>query len=169
MASRKSRRQEREEQGFRSFERAGAAYPDAASPPLPRAQERVQQAIERDALLPTRRRSPRGVWGDTPRQAEPAAGRWRPGAYRPDRKARGVFTPLPVQRASAPYKRLSDKKSGYAILRQLSYLNPERVLVCARRAVRREVLFALGIGGHRRRSPGRGGGYRRTEESNWRC
>lgn len=43
-------------------------------------------------------------------------------------------------------------------------------LVCGRRQIRREVLFANKISGRNlRRSPGRGGAYRRTEGSNITC
>lgn len=45
---------------------------------------------------------------------------------------------------------------------------PRKVAFCVRRHVRRSVLFATGVAG-RRRSPGRGGSYRRTESSAWRC
>lgn len=48
--------------------------------------------------------------------------------------------------------------------------NPERVLYCVRRKIRKQVLFALGISGrHKRRSPGRGGSYNRSLESNYAC
>lgn len=40
--------------------------------------------------------------------------------------------------------------------------------VCVGRVVRRQVLFALGVGGFRR-SPGGSGGYRRTQDSSVRC
>jgi len=47
---------------------------------------------------------------------------------------------------------------------------PSRVFFCLRRKARRQVLFALGVSGrNKRRSPGRGGSYRRTQSSSWRC
>lgn len=47
---------------------------------------------------------------------------------------------------------------------------PGRVFFCVRRKIRREVLFGLGISGHnKRKSPGRGGSYRRTQSSSYRC
>lgn len=47
---------------------------------------------------------------------------------------------------------------------------PERVAFCIRRKMRRRVMFAFRFAGlNRRRSPGRGGSYRRTQSSSWRC
>jgi len=40
---------------------------------------------------------------------------------------------------------------------------------CSRREARREVLFAQRVAGRKGRSPGRGGRYRRTAESYYRC
>lgn len=48
--------------------------------------------------------------------------------------------------------------------------HPKQVMFCVRRKLRREALFRRGIAGHRRRrSPGRGGHYRRSFFSQWRC
>lgn len=42
--------------------------------------------------------------------------------------------------------------------------------ICGRRARRREHLFRIGVAGrNRRRSPGRGGSYRRTPDSSYQC
>lgn len=57
------------------------------------------------------------------------------------------------------------KQQRYPSFR-LSYLNPRRVLNCARRHIRKEVMFALGFAGKRH---GAGGSYRRTQESLWGC
>lgn len=46
---------------------------------------------------------------------------------------------------------------------------PSRVYFCVKRKQRREVLFARKVAGHFRRSPGRGGSYRRTQSSYYRC
>lgn len=42
-------------------------------------------------------------------------------------------------------------------------------LFCVKRKVRRSVLFAKRVAGYKRRSPGSGGGYRRSITSQWRC
>lgn len=44
-----------------------------------------------------------------------------------------------------------------------------RQTVCQTRAVRQQVLFAKNIAGHKGKSPGKGGTYRRTETSNETC
>lgn len=54
------------------------------------------------------------------------------------------------------------------VLRVVRMAKPKRVLFCVRRKIRREVLFAFKVAS-KRRSPGRGGSYRRTVESNFRC
>lgn len=47
---------------------------------------------------------------------------------------------------------------------------PQRVAFCVRRKIRRQVLFSRKVAGfNRRRSPGRGGGYRRSQSSSWSC
>lgn len=47
---------------------------------------------------------------------------------------------------------------------------PASVRFCIQRKQRKEVLFAKGVAGkNKRRSPGRGGGYRRSAKSNYRC
>lgn len=56
-----------------------------------------------------------------------------------------------------------------APLRKLKMLAPKRVLFCIRRKVRREVLFALRRAGFRGSGPGKGGRYRRTQDSQYRC
>lgn len=61
-----------------------------------------------------------------------------------------------------PAKRLFEQ------FKQLRYKAPARTLVCQQRGVRREVLFAKRVAGFRR-SPGRGGGYRRRPESQYGC
>lgn len=63
--------------------------------------------------------------------------------------------------------------SGNSLRNQVDELHSYyRVLsepsVCRKRAVRQQVLFAKDVAG-RRRSPGRGGTYRRTERSNETC
>lgn len=52
--------------------------------------------------------------------------------------------------------------------KRLRVERPAQVAFCVRRKQRRGVLFALGIGG-KRGLRGRGGGYRRTENSLWGC
>lgn len=47
---------------------------------------------------------------------------------------------------------------------------PGKVAFCIRRKLRRQALFAFKVAGrNRRRSPGRGGSYRRNQSSSWRC
>lgn len=54
-------------------------------------------------------------------------------------------------------------------LRSLTAQHPNQVMFCVRRKQRRELLFRFGVAGKRRRSPGRGGSYKRSYSSQWRC
>lgn len=128
----------------RQFESPGGSYFADPNGTLPRAQERVQQALERLGL-------DWGYGGETPMSAVVQDA---PGARR---GLRGSFAG----------ERFS-KRSGYKVLARLQLAVPERVLFCQQRKVRKEVLFAKRVAG-RRRSPGRGGTYRRRAESQWRC
>lgn len=138
----------------RQYERAGGALFDAPNGTLPSAQERVQQALERRGL----------DWGDggeTPMQGSgvypsPGARLLQPGPRR-------VMPPRGrVRQFSIPAKRL------FRDLEKLRIREPKVVLFCQQRRERREVLFAKRVAGFRR-SPGRGGTYRRRAESQWRC
>lgn len=78
-----------------------------------------------------------------------------------------------AQRAPAPrvyYAGPSVVRSVKGVVRRPVRLASwfKRPDVCLARVVRRQVLFAKGIGGFRR-SPGGSGGYRRTEKSSVRC
>jgi len=109
---------------------------------LPRAQQRVFEAAEADAL----------VWGDGGGAPIQGARLWAPGA-----------------RAIAPRRAvLRQSRLRWGQLTAPSYRQPLKVLDCARRGIRREVLFARRVAG-RRASPGRGGTYRRRPESLYSC
>lgn len=138
---------------FRQFERAGESSIPDSNGTLPRAQERVQQAIEAEALV--------GVWGPAPRQDEGAA--WSPGARRLGQLPRSGRYGQVSRNIYSPAKRL-----GVEELSRLRYRAPARTLVCAQRGVRREVLFARRVAGFKR-SPGRGGKYHRRQESQYGC
>ncbi|AZL82927.1 hypothetical protein [Apis mellifera associated microvirus 50] len=51
----------------------------------------------------------------------------------------------------------------------LHYRWPKVAIDCLRRKMRKEVIFAAGVGGRRRSAPGRRGKYRRTPSSLYRC
>lgn len=76
--------------------------------------------------------------------------------------ARAVFVSQVEEQPKAP------RQSLWAQLRRLQMAAPRKVLFCVRRRVRREVLFAAGIGGTRGLR-GRRGRYRRTQESSFTC
>lgn len=130
---------------FRQFERAGEASESASNGTLPRAQERVQQAQERFAL----------PWGD--------------GGSAPI-SARIFDAPrdTEISRRVTHGERLS-RPQQFKALRLLEIKAPRRVLFCARRQVRKEVLFARKVAGRRGGSPGRRGRYLRNANSQWRC
>jgi len=121
--------------------RTGESFSDSNGT-LPRAQQRVFEAVEADAL----------AWGDGGGAPIEGARLWAPGA-------RAIAPPRAVLRQS---------RLKYGSLTSLSYRAPFKTLECARRGIRREVLFARRIAG-RRRSPGRGGSYRRRPESLFAC
>lgn len=150
----------------RQFQRGGGASFDAPNGTLPTAQERVQQAIESAAL------DGWGYGGEPPMQGPP--GVWeapvapngpRPGA-RP-RRLKDLRWPSPRRLLPSPAKRLS-KRQQYKALSTLQIRAPRATLFCQQRRERKEVLFAKKIAGFKR-SPGRGGTYRRRPESQWRC
>lgn len=62
----------------------------------------------------------------------------------------------------------SRRVTPYTNLNKLQESLPSRVAHCVGRMIRRRVLHALGIAG-KKKSPGRGGTYRRTIYSQWRC
>lgn len=129
----------------RVFERAGGPSEAGPNGTLPRAQERVQQALERRGL-------DWGSGGVPPTSAVV----WDPPG--------GLIRRLP---RVTPAERVS-KRYGYAVLSDLRVQAPKATLFCQRRAVRKEVLFARGVAG-RKASPGRGGRYKRNGDSRWRC
>lgn len=135
--SRRSRRRE--------FKSPGGPLNTGPNGTLPRAQERVQQELERRGL----------DWGHGGRAPIPAAV-WDPPG--------GLVRRLP---RVTPAERLS-RRYGYAQLSELRIRAPKATLFCQKRKVRQEVLFAKQVAG-RRRSPGRGGTYKRNGNSLWRC
>lgn len=136
---------------------AGGAWFDAPNGTLPSANERVQHELERRGL----------GWGDggeTPMQepqAPMARNRQPEVAYYDLRRTYG--RPGSQRQLPFPAKRL-----GFSDLKKLRIKEPKVVLFCQQRRERREVLFAKKVAGYRR-SPGRGGTYRRRAESQWRC
>lgn len=66
-----------------------------------------------------------------------------------------------------PAKRVSRKSVNYRALGALTIRVPERAAFCVRRKVRRQVMFALGVGGSRGMM--RGKRFRRTQDSQYRC
>lgn len=144
----------------RQFQRGGGASFDAPNQRLPSAQERVQQAIESDAL-------DWGYGGEPPMQGEGAARVWIPVANAPRPKAGRLRLLKGLWRTPLPAKRLS-KRQQYKALSRLQIRKPAVTLFCQQRRERREVLFSKKIAGFKR-SPGRGGSYRRRPESQWRC
>lgn len=128
----------------RQFERAGGPSEAGPNGTLPRAQERVQQELERRGL----------GWGDGGRAPISAV------VYDPPSQPRRGRGPLPTKRLAFRY--------GYAQLQRLRIQAPRAVLFCQQRQVRKEVLFAKRVAGLKR-SPGRGGTYRRRQESRWGC
>lgn len=79
-----------------------------------------------------------------------------------------IIGPRPIQRPiQSNIKRLHTYKNMFG---RTEDKNKGYVTVCQKREDRRESLFALGVAGHgRRRSPGQGGSYRRTQDSNIVC
>lgn len=80
---------------------------------------------------------------------------------------------LGVLRRRAVVPEVSKKGPAFAFERRRPQV-PKKLRgendLCKRREERREVLFAVGTAGRgRRRSPGQGGSYRRTEDSNYSC
>lgn len=77
---------------------------------------------------------------------------------------------LPVFRSAKPLSPLQaqQRNASWRAFNVLQIQAPRRVAFCVRRKQRREVLHAYGIAG-RRGLVGRGGGYRRTADSHWRC
>lgn len=142
--SRRSRR--RRDLSEAVFERSGElSVFSSNAEALPRAQERVQQATERLGLIGG------GDGGNAPIGAR-----------------RGyVVGPLERLLRVTPAERFS-RRVQYGLLSRPRMAVPEKVLFCQQRKERREVLFSLGVAGSRR-SPGRGGSYRRRPESFYRC
>lgn len=140
----------------RRLERSGEPSLPALTPvALPRAQERVRQALlglGRAGLLDAPSPYTGAVYPWVRRRPEPEVTRLR-------RHARRLRPP------SAD--RLSRPRSLSYYMGMLSYQFPRRVQVCVRRRIRRSVMFALDKAG--RRGLGRGRRWRRTEESNYSC
>lgn len=72
-----------------------------------------------------------------------------------------------VNRRSTLYK--PAVSSSWRALNVLQVRVPSSEVFCVRRHIRKGVLFARGVAGHRHRSPGRGGTYSRNPWSQWRC
>lgn len=130
-----------------AFKRAGGASESAPNRRLPRAQERVQQAIESASLSVAP-----GGWGRAPIKAFQS--------YSPGERRSGIPPVRPGSR--------SPLQAGFKALAKLQFKAPARTLVCHQRSVRREVLFARRVAGFKR-SPGRGGSYHRRPESQYGC
>lgn len=58
---------------------------------------------------------------------------------------------------------------GWQSFRELHVPQPKRQAFCISRLTRKQVLFAKQIAGHRKRSPGAGGHYKRTYLSSYTC
>lgn len=67
--------------------------------------------------------------------------------------------------AATPLRRRGVSRR-YEALRQLPVAVPRKVRFCVERKRRREVIFAIGVGGRRGSAPGP---YRRTQESQYAC
>lgn len=142
---------------FSQYERAGETYDDVSNSPLPRAQERVQQALEREGLI--------GGMGGTPIQGEGAARAW---STLPTYAAGtdSAWSGKARYGKSPPYRR-SLRSQQYAELKSLRMRAPARVLFCQQRKERREVLFAkkrAGFGGSAKKRR-----WRRTQNSQYGC
>lgn len=72
---------------------------------------------------------------------------------------RSVWSSTSIPRAKAVWRNLARPRPLYA--KSLKY--------CLQRSLRREVLFALGVAGRRGSAPGRGGRYKRSITSYYRC
>lgn len=134
--------------------RSGGPLLTGPSGTLPRAQERVQQAIEDLAL-----------GGEVDQDFDLTAGMGRSpisALHRASVHQAGSARTTPYRR------RFKSWQKGYDQLKRLAFPNPAVVLVCARRKIRREVMFANRVAGYKR-SPGAGGSYRRSKNSSWRC
>lgn len=126
------------------YRRAGEArYSSSAAMALPRTHEGV------------RRYSP---WAMSAPSLAQAQGVWR-------RLARPTLFPVPL--AKPAVGRLSSGR--YSPLSVLRMRVPTRVRFCVQRRTRREVIFALGVGGSRGSAGGRHGTYRRNGNSAFRC
>lgn len=130
----------------RNLSQASGATFDAPNGTLLSPLDRVFEEKERRGLDP-------GYGGGTPMQATV----WQvPGGARTGLARRGRLPPY-----QAPFRPMA--KLGHLQIRE-----PRVTLFCQQRRERREVLFAKKVAGFRR-SPGRGGTYRRRAESQWRC
>lgn len=146
MSKRSSRREGSRDQDFKAFERAGEASESASNGTLPRAQERVQQALERDSLD-----FDGGYGGYAPMSASSVALGVARHGLRPSRSL--------AERLSRPQQ--------FRVLARLQVRVPSRVFFCQQRQVRREVLFAkqrAGYGGSAKKKH-----WRRTQNSQYRC
>ena len=70
-----------------------------------------------------------------------------------------VWSSTPISRRKAVWRDLARPRPMFAA--QLKY--------CVQRAARRQVLFAMRVAGRKRSAPGRGGKYRRSITSYYRC
>lgn len=141
----------------RSRSNAGGDYSSSPNRRLPSANDLLVDGLEAASLV-----------GGLPRrgiQAEDAARVWRPAATR---RHAEVLLPTPARKAPKATNSILKAPWG-SLSHRLRYADPRLVLVCLRRKIRREVLFAKNIGGHKHKSPGRGGSYRRSKNSNWSC
>lgn len=136
-------RSQNRDSAFSDYERAGESSIPDSNYPLPRAQERVQQAIEREAL------SPWGM-GHGPIPARTWVGARRYG-----------------QKPSTPLAERISRSQSFAELKQLRVRAPARTLFCAQRRERREVLFAKNRAGYRGSAKKRS--WHRNQNSQYGC
>ena len=64
-------------------------------------------------------------------------------------------------------RRVALTKSLHSLLNQIKVMRPSRMMFCVRRKIRREVMFALGVGG--KRGVGRGKSWNRGVDSTYSC
>lgn len=141
------------------FVSAGASQFFDATGTVPRARSNVHRLFELDTFGSAERRLEISrVWG-----AEPHASLSR------RRSLYRVGSLAGRQTAHSPLASRQFPGLRWSAFNVLQVRVPEKERFCVSRKVRKGVLFARGVAGHRRRSPGAGGRYRRTADSQWRC
>lgn len=103
---------------------------------------------------------------DSNRNVRPYYAANRAGRLKGPARVQGLFVDGPPLEALDNYSE-SAPELGFARLRET--ISQSRKTVCESRYQRQQVLFAKQIAGHKGRSPGAGGTYKRTEESKVSC